>query len=63
VNGLTCIVASQVLPSLGSSPVRKAAQVVAATVLIAALRLAVGSGSLPAEVAKAALDALAAAGC
>lgn len=39
-----------------------AAQVAAAPVLIAALRLAVGSGSLPAEVAQAARDALAAAG-
>lgn len=39
-----------------------AAQVAAAPVLISALRLAVGSGSLPPEVAQAARDALAAAG-
>lgn len=39
-----------------------AAQVAAAPVLISALRLAVGSGSLPAEVAQAARDALASAG-
>ena len=39
-----------------------AAQVAAAPVLIAALRQAVGSGSLPPEVAQAARDALAAAG-
>lgn len=39
-----------------------AAQVAAAPVLIAALRSAVGSGSLPPEVAQAARDALAAAG-
>ncbi|PZP28904.1 MAG: hypothetical protein DI603_18240 [Roseateles depolymerans] len=39
-----------------------AAQVAAAPVLIAALRMAVGSGSLPTEIAQAARDALAAAG-
>lgn len=39
-----------------------AAQVAAAPVLISALRLAVGSGSLPADVAQAARDALGVAG-